>query len=72
MRRATEEELLSIDEIGGVIAQSILTFFGDERISAQIDELLELGLRPAEGAPKAEEGPFAGRTVVLTGTLLPL
>lgn len=69
VRRATEEELLSIDEIGGVIAQSILTFFGDERISAQIDELLELGLRPAEGAPKAEEGPFAGRTVVLTGTL---
>lgn len=69
VRRATEEELLAIDEIGGVIAESILTFFGDERISAQIDELLDLGLKPAEGAPKAEEGPFAGKTVVLTGTL---
>lgn len=69
VRRATEEELLAIDEIGGVIAESILTFFGDERISAQIDELLDLGLKPAEGAPKAEEGPFAGKTVVLTCTL---
>lgn len=28
VRRATEEELLAIDEIGGVIAESILTFFG--------------------------------------------
>jgi DNA ligase (NAD+) len=36
---------------------------------ALIDDLRELGLRFAEDGPAPSEGPLAGKTIVLTGTL---
>lgn len=69
VRRATEEELITIDDVGPVVAASIAGFFADGRIAAQIDELLALGVAPTEEQKRAIGGYFAGKTVVLTGAL---
>ena len=70
LRRATEEELTALPDVGGVVAQCIVEFFSDERIAAQVDELLALGVEARHEARQVDaEGPFAGKTVVLTGTL---
>ena len=69
---ADAQELLLIDEIGGVIAGSVSSYFRQEENQALIAELEFLGLNlvteyaaPAAGG----DSPFAGKTVVLTGTL---
>ncbi len=70
---ATREELMEVPDVGPVVAESIVGFFGSEENRRVIRELLELGVRPreeeTEPAPLAARSPFAGRTVVLTGTL---
>ncbi len=70
VRRATEEEINAIDDVGDVVAKDVFTFFRDPRIAAQIDLLLERGVQPEE-AQKAAGGdlPLSGMTVVITGTL---
>lgn len=70
VRHASKEELAAIDDVGDVVADCIVTFFADPRISDQIDRLLSLGVHPEE-VKTADSGnlPFAGMTVVITGTL---
>jgi DNA ligase (NAD+) len=51
------------------MALSIHSQLQDERMRRLIDELRELGLRFSESGPAPSEGPLAGRTLVLTGTL---
>jgi DNA ligase (NAD+) len=41
----------------------------DERMLALVGELRELGLRLREEGPAPSQGPLAGKTLVLTGTL---
>lgn len=71
LRAASEDDLIAMDDVGPVVAQSIRSFFEDERIAATVDALLRFGVSPAsEEAPVAQQdSPFAGKTVVLTGTL---
>lgn len=70
LRKADEGALMAVPEVGPVVAKSIVSFFADERISAQVDELLALGVTPGpDEKPKQENSAFAGKTVVLTGTL---
>jgi DNA ligase (NAD+) len=69
---ATREELEAIDGIGPTIAESVARFFADVRNRGELERLRELGLRwearpPESAAP--EDGPLAGKTFVLTGTL---
>lgn len=68
---ATEEELTSLPDIGGIVAESIVTFFADPFMQAGIQKMLELGVEakaPEERAPVTDSF-FTGKTVVLTGTL---
>ncbi|WP_110931186.1 NAD-dependent DNA ligase LigA [Paenibacillus bouchesdurhonensis] len=68
---ATEEELMQLPDIGGIVAESIVTFFADPFMQAGINKMLELGVEakaPEERAP-VKESFFTGKTVVLTGTL---
>lgn len=68
--KAKEDDLIAIDGIGEIMAQSIETFFANERNSALIARLEELGLRVAEQhAAKSAEQTLAGKTFVLTGSL---
>ena len=69
VRNATREELLAIPDVGGIVAESILSFFGDANISAQIDQLLAYGVSPQSELAANTSSPIAGKTIVVTGTL---
>jgi DNA ligase (NAD+) len=69
---ATLEELQTAPEIGPVVAESVRAFADEPRNRALIVKLKGAGVRTTTSLaePEAEtEGPLAGKTVVLTGTL---
>ncbi len=66
---ANEERIAEIPGVGEKMAASIRAQLADERMSSLIQDLRALGLRFEEEGPPPSEGPLAGRTVVLTGTL---
>lgn len=69
VKNASYEELITVGEIGDIIAKSILEFFHDERILEGIDKLLSEGVTPYFEEVKVEESIFTGKTVVITGTI---
>lgn len=69
---ASAEELTSLPDIGGIVADSIVSFFADPFYQAGIRKMLELGVSPkapAKPAAPVTDSFFSGKTVVLTGTL---
>ena len=63
------EELGSIQGIGPAIAEELVEFFAEPRMRAALDDLAgEAPPLPAEAAA-ASDSPFAGKTLVFTGTL---
>jgi DNA ligase (NAD+) len=67
---ATQEELEAIEGIGPIIAESVVRFFAAKRNAAEIAQLRKLGVTwEITEAAATPEGPLAGRTFVLTGTL---
>ena len=63
------EELGSIQGIGPAIAQELVDFFEEPRNLAALDDLAgQVTAEPVVGVGAADS-PFAGRTVVFTGTL---
>jgi DNA ligase (NAD+) len=70
---ASADDLTAIDGVGPVIAERVAHFFADETHRAEVERFRALGVRwPAieKRAPGAgAEGPLAGMTFVLTGTL---
>ncbi len=67
---ADEETLLTIPMIGPEIASSVVGFFRSRVGKAQVRRLIEAGVKGKVGGRRvATEGPFAGKTFVLTGTL---
>jgi DNA ligase (NAD+) len=64
---ATEDELLSIDDIGTVVAESILAWFADEDNTKLLAELKELGMSPVYQDQSAL--PLVGKSYIVTGTL---
>ena len=69
VREAEFEELITIPDIGEVVAQSIIDFFKDKEIKKSIERLLSEGVNPKYEEKKKQESPFLGKTVVVTGTL---
>lgn len=65
---ATYEELISIPDIGEVMASSIVDYFNQEKNRDLIIKLLELGVEPKE-YNEVTFDLFLGKTIVLTGTL---
>src|SRR5437870_10820302 len=70
LRGASLRDLQAVDGIGAVVAESIQEYFSREEERPFLDKLVRAGIRPIfpERRPAAE-GPFAGKTVVFTGTL---
>lgn len=67
---ATEEDLSSIDDIGGVTASTIVAYFAQPETVALIEKLKGAGVVTASvGGAEAASEKFAGMTFVLTGTL---
>jgi DNA ligase (NAD+) len=71
LRVATLERLTQTEDIGEVIAASLVQWFAQERNQRLLERLRGAGLnfRSALFQPAAAAGPFAGKTFVLTGTL---
>lgn len=71
---ATREELSTIPDIGGVIAENIADFFDDPENIALLDELRALGVETECAGEPASGGegelPLDGKTLVVTGTLI--
>ena len=66
---ATPEQIAETPGIGPIVAQLIADQLADERMRELIADLREIGLRFEEEGPPPGEGPLAGKTFVLTGTL---
>ncbi|HKC92098.1 MAG TPA: NAD-dependent DNA ligase LigA [Candidatus Limnocylindria bacterium] len=71
LRNVSVDELQSIEGIGGVVAESIKEYFSRPEEQEFLDKLVRAGIAPAMPTPRpaAVAGPFAGKTVVFTGTL---
>jgi DNA ligase (NAD+) len=68
---ASVEQLQEAPDVGPVVAESIAGFFRERHNREVIEQLRAAGVKWKEGAPEraATSGPFAGKIVVLTGTL---
>ncbi len=68
LMQADVETLSSVDEIGEIIAKSIVNYFAQKQNRLIIEQLRSYGLNFVCNEKK-EEGVFSGKTFVLTGTL---
>ena len=64
---AEEEDLLSIPDIGKIVAESILAYFADEDNLKMLSELKELGVAPTYNDTSTL--PLAGKSYIISGTL---
>ena len=69
LKNTTFEELLTVGEVGEIIANSILEFFHDERILESLDKLLSEGVNPYFEEIEVQRSIFTDKTVVITGTI---
>ena len=70
LRKATAEDLSSIRDIGGIVANSILEYFEIDFNKKMLQELFDLGIKiQYPDKKKMESSIFTNKTFVLTGTL---
>jgi DNA ligase (NAD+) len=67
---ATTEDLLNVNDVGPVVAESIINFLGEQHNQEVITALLAAGITwPETEGKQVATGQLAGKTFVLTGTL---
>ena len=67
---ATEDQLLQVNDVGPVVARSIITFFSDPLNREVVEQLIAAGVHwTATENNSHHPAIFAGQTFVLTGTL---
>ncbi|MEN2768131.1 NAD-dependent DNA ligase LigA [Ornithinibacillus xuwenensis] len=74
LQQATYDELIAIDEIGDKMADSVVRYFSEGKVTDLLKELKELQVNMEYKGPKRAEvsedsSVFAGKTVVLTGKM---
>ncbi len=70
LMHASVEDLLAVNDVGPVVAESITNFFGEPHNQTVIAELLAAGITwPETEGKQAATGKLVGKTFVLTGTL---
>jgi len=67
--QAGEAEILEVDDIGPVVAKSILGFLADPLNRELIEQLRAAGIHWDEQVVERKATPLTGKTFVLTGTL---
>lgn len=71
--KATVDELTAIDEIGEKIAESVVSYFQNEKAVELIERLKDAGVNMTYTGKREQveikDSPFAGKTIVLTGKL---
>lgn len=74
LRQANFDDLIAVDEIGDKMADSIVQYFSEEKVTELLDDLRDLNLNMEYKGPRKSEidnneSVFAGKTVVLTGKM---
>ncbi|CAN5838517.1 NAD-dependent DNA ligase LigA [soil metagenome] len=75
LRDTPAERFEEVGGIGPTVAASLARWFSDPATADVLDDLLDAGVEPERPAPQvlarvaSEEGPLAGKTLVVTGTL---
>jgi DNA ligase (NAD+) len=69
LRRATEQEIQRVPDVGPVVAEQVAKYFRDPENSAIVERLLAAGLSWPAPAPIEVQSDLAGKTFVQTGTL---
>ena len=73
LRSMDHRDFIELPDIGEVVGESLYAYFHDLPAQSVLDELLALGLAgPVPVSKQAADGPLAGKTVVITGTLVRL
>ena len=73
LMNATLDELVNLDDVGQITAESILDYLSDENNIKFINDLIKVGLNPQYEVQEVNtDNIFAGKTVVLTGKLVEL
>lgn len=66
---ATADELSTIDDIGGIMAESVVEFFSQPHTREFVERLKNAGVNTSYTAEETTDNRFQGKTFVLTGTL---
>lgn len=69
LQEASREELISLGDIGEIIAESIVEFFQDKKHRRLISCLLEAGVQIEGGTTPVKRTALTGKKVAITGTL---
>ena len=70
IEKAVCEDLIKVQDIGDIVANSIIEFFNEDKIVESISELLELGVNPTYEESQVFENIFMNKKLVVTGTLV--
>jgi len=66
---ANLNELISVQDVGDIVGQSVIEFFSSEKIKNSIEELIELGVNPYFQEYDTQNNSFKDKTIVVTGSL---
>jgi DNA ligase (NAD+) len=69
LRRAGEEDIQRVPDVGPVVAKNVAAYFRDEENASIVDRLLAHGITWPAPMQGESQGEWAGKTFVLTGTL---
>lgn len=69
LRNQTMETLTQTDEVGPIVAESIISFFNNKQTAATIEKLVSAGVVFPNEAITGSGGKLTGKTFVVTGTL---
>jgi DNA ligase (NAD+) len=69
LRGVSVEQLTKIEGIGEVVARAVVAYFALEDNQSLVVRLMRAGLDLERTTGASQEGPLAGRRVVITGTL---
>ena len=69
LKNADYEKLISLSDVGEIMAEGIIKYFADSENLQEIEKLFELGVN-IKYQTTEKKGVFSGEKVVLTGTLV--
>jgi DNA ligase (NAD+) len=69
VRTATTDQLLEVEGVGPIVARSIVDFFSNPSVDAELDRLLEEVSPEVMEAAQPVKTELAGKTFVFTGTM---
>ncbi|MEN1969603.1 NAD-dependent DNA ligase LigA [Lentibacillus sp. N15] len=73
LQQATMDDLTAVDEIGEIMADSVVQYFSEQKVTDLLNELRDLGINmDYTGVKRSEQisdSVFSGKTFVLTGKM---